>query len=91
MEYMISFLTALFELSNAMAPYILFGLLFAGVLHELVPETLVTKHLGSESVGSVIKATLFGVPLPVFLDRGSSTTPHALLRLSFFTTIQAAS
>ena len=65
MEYMISFLTALFELSNAMAPYILFGLLFAGVLHEMVPETLVTKHLGSESVGSVIKATLFGVPLPV--------------------------
>ena len=59
------FLTALYELSNAMAPYILFGLLFAGVLHELVPDTLVTKHLGRESVGSVIKATLFGVPLPV--------------------------
>uniref|UniRef100_UPI003F617AA2 SO_0444 family Cu/Zn efflux transporter n=1 Tax=Sulfonitrofixus jiaomeiensis TaxID=3131938 RepID=UPI003F617AA2 len=60
-----SFLTALFELSNAMAPYILFGLLFAGILHELVPDTLVTKHLGRESVGSVVKATLFGVPLPV--------------------------
>lgn len=65
MDYIIPFLTALFELSNAMAPYILFGLLFAGILHELVPDTLVTKHLGSENVGSVIKATLFGVPLPV--------------------------
>jgi len=65
MEYMILFLTTLAELSNAMAPYILFGLLFAGILHELVPDTLVTRHLGSESVGSVIKATLFGVPLPV--------------------------
>jgi uncharacterized membrane protein YraQ (UPF0718 family) len=48
-----------------MAPYILFGLLFAGILHELVPDSLVTKHLGNESVGSVIKATIFGIPLPV--------------------------
>ncbi len=65
MEYIILFWDALVELSNAMAPYILFGLLFAGILHELVPESLVTKHLGKESVGSVVKSTLFGIPLPV--------------------------
>ena len=65
MEYITLFFTALVELSNAMAPYILFGLLFAGILHELVPDTLVTKHLGKENIGSVVKATLFGVPLPV--------------------------
>ena len=60
-----AFGTALFELSNAMSVYILAGLLFAGILHELVPATFVEKHLGRDSVGSVIKATLFGVPLPV--------------------------
>ena len=65
MEYLTLFATALFDLSNAMAPYILFGLLFAGVLHETVPESLVTKHLGRESISSVIKSTLFGIPLPV--------------------------
>jgi len=65
MEYLTLFATALFDLSNAMAPYILFGLLFAGVLHETVPESLVTKHLGKESVSSVIKSTIFGIPLPV--------------------------
>ena len=59
------FLEALWQLSVAMAPYILFGLLFAGILHELVPETLVTKHLGNETLASVIKATLFGIPLPL--------------------------
>jgi len=59
------FLEALWQLSLAMAPYILFGLLFAGILHELVPESIVTKHLGNDSVGSVLKATLFGIPLPV--------------------------
>lgn len=65
MEYVTEFLNALYDLSNAMAPYILFGLLFAGILHELVPESIVTKHLGKESVSSVVKATLFGIPLPV--------------------------
>jgi hypothetical protein len=65
MEYITLFIDALIDLSNAMAIYILFGLLFAGVLHELVPESLVTKHLGSETIGSVIKSTVFGIPLPV--------------------------
>lgn len=65
MEYISLFFNALFELSNAMAPYILFGLIFAGVLHEIVPDTLVSEHLGKSSILSVIKATVFGVPLPV--------------------------
>ncbi|MBN2816825.1 MAG: SO_0444 family Cu/Zn efflux transporter [Campylobacterales bacterium] len=65
MELLESFLMALLDLSNAMAPYILFGLLFAGTLHELVPESIVTKHLGKEDVSSVVKSTLFGIPLPV--------------------------
>ena len=65
MEYITEFITALIELSNAMAPYILFGLLFAGILHEFVPDSLVTKHLGKGNIFSVIKATLFGIPLPV--------------------------
>ena len=65
MEYITLFFNALFELSNAMAPYILFGLIFAGILHEFVPDTLVSKHLGKSSILSVIKATVFGVPLPV--------------------------
>jgi len=65
MEYITPFFIALFELSNAMAPYILFGLVFAGILHELVPNTLVTRHLGKENISSVVKATIFGIPLPV--------------------------
>jgi uncharacterized membrane protein YraQ (UPF0718 family) len=48
-----------------MAPYILFGLIFAGFLHELVPESIVKNHLGKDSIVSVIKSTVFGIPLPV--------------------------
>ncbi len=65
MEYIVQFWHALIELSNAMAPYILFGLFFAGLLHEIVPESLITKHLGKDNIASVVKSTLFGVPLPV--------------------------
>lgn len=59
------FFEALWQLSVAMAPYILFGLVFAGILHEIVPDSIVTKHLGKESVTSVVKSTVFGIPLPV--------------------------
>ena len=48
-----------------MAPYIIFGLAFAGVLHELVPDSIVTKHLGKDNISSVVKSTIFGIPLPV--------------------------
>jgi len=59
------FLDALWQLSLAMAPYILFGLFFAGLLHEVIPDSIVTKHLGSSDVKSVLKSTVFGIPLPV--------------------------
>lgn len=60
-----NFLDALWQLSIAMAPYILFGLIFAGILHEVVPDSIVTKHLGKDNVSSVVKSTIFGIPLPV--------------------------
>jgi len=59
------FFEALWQLSLAMAPYILFGLLFAGILHELVPDSIVSKHLGKDNISSVVKSTIFGIPLPV--------------------------
>lgn len=65
MEFITPFFITLLDLSNEMAPYILFGLLFAGLLHELVPDTIVKNHLGDNSLLSVIKAAVFGIPLPV--------------------------
>ena len=59
------FLQALIELTYAMAPFILFGLLIAGILHEVVPESFIKKHLGKDDTASVIKATIFGIPIPV--------------------------
>ena len=65
MELFAAFFTALWELTGAMAPYILFGLFFAGVLHEWLPKDFIQRHLGRDNVLSVLKSTLFGIPLPV--------------------------
>lgn len=56
---------AFWELSIDMGVYILFGLLAAGVLHQLIREEWIQKHLGSNTHGSVYKAALFGAPLPL--------------------------
>ena len=61
----ISFLDALWHLSVAMAPYILFGLLMAGLLHLFLPDAFIAKHMGKKDLASIIKATVFGIPLPV--------------------------
>lgn len=53
------------ELSIDMGIYILFGLLAAGVLHQLISEQWIQKHLGATTHGSVYKAALFGTPLPL--------------------------
>ncbi len=49
----------------ASAPYVIFGLLMSGVLKALIPDEFVTRHLGGNSAGAVVKASLLGVPLPL--------------------------
>lgn len=52
-------------LLDAMSIYLLIGLLLAGILKQIVPDDFISKHLGKSSIGSVIKATVFGIPLPI--------------------------
>lgn len=47
------------------APYVLFGFLAAGLLKAFIPEDFVAKHLGHSTGGSVLKASLLGIPLPL--------------------------
>lgn len=45
------------------APYLLLGMLLAGIINQLVPKTWVEKILGSK--GSVVNAAIIGTPLPL--------------------------
>ena len=48
-----------------MAPYILLGLLIAGLLHAFVTPQTMSRHLAQPGWKSVVKASLIGVPLPL--------------------------
>ena len=48
-----------------MSPYLLFGFLFAGVLHAIISIDWIARHLGASSFGSVVKAVILGIPLPL--------------------------
>ncbi len=48
-----------------MAPYLLFGFFMAGLLSVLVSQRLVERHLGGRGLWPLLKASLFGIPLPL--------------------------
>ena len=48
-----------------MAPYLLFGFLVAGVLSVFISPEFVERHLGGRGFWPVVKASAFGVPLPL--------------------------
>jgi uncharacterized membrane protein YraQ (UPF0718 family)/copper chaperone CopZ len=48
-----------------MAPYLLFGFLVAGILSVCISPEFVERHLGGRGFAPVVKAAMFGVPLPL--------------------------
>lgn len=65
MELILDFASNFLKLLDAMSLYVILGLGFAGILKQIVPDDFVSSHLGKNSISSVIKATIFGIPLPV--------------------------
>jgi len=64
-DTIIGILKESYFLLNRMSPYLLFGFFFAGILHIFLDAGTVSRHLGKSSFSSVLKASLFGVPLPL--------------------------
>ncbi|MGD2278479.1 MAG: SO_0444 family Cu/Zn efflux transporter [Candidatus Omnitrophota bacterium] len=52
-------------LLEKMAPYLLFGYLFAGLIHIFIDQEMVGRHLGKSNIFSVVKAAILGIPLPL--------------------------
>ena len=48
-----------------MSPYLLFGFFVAGLLSVLISQSFVERHLGGRGVWPLLKASVFGVPLPL--------------------------
>jgi len=64
-DILFNLLLACWQILLEAAPYVLFGFFAAGLLKALVPDDLVARHLGGNGASSVIKASLFGIPLPL--------------------------
>ncbi|MCK5739611.1 permease, partial [bacterium] len=64
MEFILQFIQEIGFFFSEIAIYLVFGFFVAGLLHVIFPERMIDRHLGKDNFKSVLKATLFGIPLP---------------------------
>lgn len=62
---MSSFPAELWKVCTEVAPSLLLGLLVAGILHVLINKDRIFRHLGKPGFISTLKASAWGVPLPL--------------------------
>ncbi len=64
-KYIITFLNDFVSILSEMAPYLLLGFFFAGLLHAFIPQRKIEKYFNGSPVRSSVQASLFGIPLPL--------------------------
>jgi uncharacterized membrane protein YraQ (UPF0718 family) len=65
MQIIIKILAESWHLLLEASIYILFGMLVGGLLKVFLNPSFVADHLGKGRFGSVVKAALFGIPIPL--------------------------
>lgn len=65
LQYITGLIGEIWNLLTEMAPYLILGFFMAGILHIFIPGDKIYKHFGGQNLWSIIKASLFGVPLPL--------------------------
>ena len=64
-EYIIRYFNELWYLLLEMAPWLLLGLIFAGILKVYFPQKHIDKYLGKADFKSALNASLLGIPMPL--------------------------
>ncbi|MCK3684411.1 SO_0444 family Cu/Zn efflux transporter [Maribellus sp. YY47] len=65
MEYIENYIKELWFLVQEMAPWLLLGLIFAGLLKVYFPQKHIDKYLGKRNFKSALNAALLGIPMPL--------------------------
>jgi len=65
MNLLLNILKEIWLVTTAMAPYLLFGFLMAGILSVVISRDFVRRHLGIRGWSGALKAALVGVPMPI--------------------------
>ncbi|WP_292654569.1 SO_0444 family Cu/Zn efflux transporter [Nitratifractor sp.] len=61
----LNYLENFWQLLGNIAPYILLGIFLAGLMKLSVPEVWIRRQMGGRSLGSLFRAILLGIPLPL--------------------------
>lgn len=64
-NYGVQILLACWDILLESSGFILFGFFVAGLLKAFVPGDLVARHLGKNKFSNILKASAFGVPIPL--------------------------
>jgi uncharacterized membrane protein YraQ (UPF0718 family)/copper chaperone CopZ len=64
-EYVAKYFNELWYLLQEMAPWLLLGLIFAGLLKVYFPQKHIDKYLGKSNFKSSLNASLLGIPMPL--------------------------
>lgn len=64
LEYLSALLTNFLALSAEASPWLLLGLLIAGLMKSWVPTKILSQHLGEGKL-AIVKAAIIGAPLPL--------------------------
>jgi HflK protein len=65
MDYLREFIVTVFSLFCEGAPFLLVGFFLAGLIKVLIPQDRIYGLFGKNNLKSVLRAALFGVPLPL--------------------------
>ena len=65
MDRLASLVTNAWHILLELSPWLLLGMLLAGILHVLLPSGFIRRHLGGSKFSSVFKAVAVGVPMPL--------------------------
>ena len=64
-EILIKYWNGISSLFLEMSPFLMLGFLISGLLYIIISKETITNNLGKPGALSVIKAAIFGVPMPV--------------------------
>ncbi|PTN09860.1 SO_0444 family Cu/Zn efflux transporter [Mangrovibacterium marinum] len=64
-DFVLEYLNELVYLLNEMAPWLLLGLIFAGLLKVFFPQDKVQRYMGKPNAKSAVNASLLGIPMPL--------------------------
>jgi hypothetical protein len=64
-EILFGILRESYNLFSSLAPYLLLGFFAAGILYAFIPPEAILRHLSGIGLKPVLKASIFGVPLPL--------------------------